>query len=627
MIFFIKNNIRILALLLKYESYIKTLKLVQRVGLIASLRILKFKFVSGNIEVSDDYNRWLKAYDNFDEHDQKLAKKQIRKFKSQPLISIVMPTYNSNIAWLKTAIESVQNQIYSNWELCIADDASTDKNLIKILNGYSKKDPRVKVIFRKKNGHISEASNSALSIAVGEWVALLDHDDILPSHALFYVAKTISEYPNVDMIYSDEDKISIQDRRFEPYFKCNWNRDLFYSQNVFSHLGVYRKKLINLAGGFRKGFEGSQDYDLALRCLELSSDDRVKHIPRVLYHWRSHPKSTASTSEAKPYAMMAGENALNSHFKRIGVKAKAELIGYGYRIRYSLPKNPPLVSIIIPTRNRFNHLSKCIKSILDKTTYPKYNIKIIDNGSDDLKTLGYLRSLKNNPLISISKDSRPFNYSQLNNAAVDSVNGDLIALLNDDIEVISPEWLSEMVSNAIRPGVGAVGAKLFYPNNTIQHAGIILGLGKNKVAGHSHHGSPKDHFGYFGRAALQQSYSAITAACLVIKKSIYMEVGGLNATHLKVAFNDVDFCLKLLKKGYKNIWTPYAELYHHESLSRGREDSKEKKDRFNREVKYFKKKWKHYIYKDNAYSPNLTLDYSDFSYAWPPRVKKFSKHN
>jgi len=532
-----------------------------------------------------------------------------------------MPTYNSNLAWLRSAIESVQNQIYQNWELCISDDASTDKNVIKILKEYSKNDSRIKVVFRKKNGHISESSNTALSIATGHWVALLDHDDLLSETALFYVAQLINHYPDVKMIYSDEDKIDANNVRFNPYFKCDWNRDLFYSHNMFSHLGVYNAELLKSIGGFRKGFEGSQDYDLALRCLEVVGDNKVKHIPRVLYHWRAHAESTALTNKAKPYAIIAGERAINDHFKRTGIKAKAELLNHGYRVHYNLPRILPLVSIIIPTRNGYKNIKKCIESIILKTTYSNFEIIIIDNGSVDSETIDYLNLIKENPKISIKYDDRPFNYSQLNNSAADVSKGELLALLNDDVEVINGNWLSEMVSNVMREGIGAVGARLFYADNTLQHAGVILGLGG--VAGHAHYSLPKGQPGYFGRAILQQNFSAVTAACLVIKKSIFNEVGGFNESKLAVAFNDVDLCLKLIEKGYKNTWTPYAELYHYESSTRGRDDTPLKIKRLHNEISFMKKTWGNSLKLDPAYSPNLALDRPAFYYAFPPRVSKF----
>lgn len=579
----------------------------------------------GNNFDRNDYTEWVRRYDTLTDELCAGMCEQIETFAHKPLISVVLPTYNTNAKWLVEAIESVRGQIYQNWQLCIADDASTDKAIAPILEGYAKEDPRIKVVFRQKNGHISAASNSAIELATGEWIALLDHDDLLTEHALFWVADTINKHPGMQLIYSDEDKIDKAGRRFAPYFKSDWNVDLFYSQNMFSHLGVYSAALIRKIGGFRIGFEGSQDYDLALRCIEQIEPEQIIHIPRVLYHWRMHAESTAQSSDAKPYAMLAGERAINEHFQRCGVSANAELIGFGYRVRYALPDPPPMVSIIIPTRNGLHLILQCIRSVLKRTAYPNYEILIIDNGSDDPETLRYLESLELEPRVRILRDDRPFNFSALNNAAVKKARGELVALLNNDIEVISPDWLSEMVSHALRPHVGTVGARLWYSDETLQHGGVVLGLGLARVGGHAHYHMPRFQHGYFGRASLTQSFSAVTAACLVVRKAIYEEVGGLDETNLQVAFNDVDFCLRVREAGYRNIWTPYAELYHHESATRGFEDKPEKQARFLNEAQYMRQRWGDLLLNDPAYSPNLTLDHDDFSLAWPPRVTPVPK--
>ena|GEM_PF-728418 len=567
----------------------------------------------------NDYTEWIRRYDTITDETRAMMRRRLDALEHKPLISIVMPTYNSDPQWLIEAIESVRKQIYPFWELCVADDASTDSRVRPILDRYVSQDPRVKVVLRPSNGHISIASNSALELATGEYVAFLDHDDLITEHALFWVAQTISQNPEAQIIYSDEDKIDITGQRSEPHFKSRWNRDLFYSQNMICHLGVYQTKLIRDLGGFREGFEGSQDYDLALRCIEKTDPSHVLHIPRVLYHWRVHQKSTASAGSAKPYALLAGEKALNEHLKRLGIDARAKLLSSGmYRIHYTIPAPAPMVSLIIPTRNGISLLRRCIESILDKTTYGNYEILVIDNASDDPETLRYIESLNANPRIRVIRDDRPFNFSALNNSAVKLARGELIGLVNNDIEVISPDWLSEMVSHALSPGVGAVGARLWYPNETLQHGGVVLGLGGG-VAGHAHKFLPRNQPGYFGRATLTQSFSAVTAACLVIRKELFEQVGGLNET-LQVAFNDVDLCLRVLEAGYRNVWTPYAELYHHESATRGYEDTPEKQARFLEEVQYMKHRWNRLLLRDPAYNPNLTLNHEDFSLAWPPRV-------
>ena len=566
----------------------------------------------------NDYLKWVREYDTLDAIKRESIINNIQAMPAKPLISIVLPVYNPPLDLLDQAIRSIRNQIYPHWELCIADDASDTDGVLAVIKQHATEDSRIKYVVRTENGHISQASNSALELATGEFVALMDHDDLLAEHALFWVADAILDHPDAGLIYSDEDKIDLNGVRQDPYFKPNWNPDLFLSQNLISHLGVYKVALLREIKGFRSGFEGAQDYDLALRCIEQLNPEQIIHIPRVLYHWRIHSASTASSLATKPYALLNGERALNEHLERMNISGKAKHVDYGYRIHYALPENPPLVSLIIPTRNGLNLLQQCIDSILTKTTYPNYEILIIDNGSDDPDILSYFKRFDNQSNIRVIRDDQPFNYSALNNAAVKLSKGTIIGLINNDIEVISADWLSEMVSLALQPGVGAVGAKLWYANDTLQHGGVVVGIGG--VAGHSHKGFSKWHRGYCLRTSLVSNYSAVTAACLVIQKAIYDTVGGLNETDLKVAFNDVDFCLKVKAAGYRNIWTPYAELYHHESATRGTEDTPEKKARFMQEVNYMQTRWGQTLQIDPAYSPNLSLYHEDFSFAWPPRV-------
>lgn len=564
------------------------------------------------------YPDWIREFDTLTDEVRAAMRAHAGQFAHQPLLSIVMPVYNPNPVWLEEAIESVRAQIYPNWKLCIADDASTAPAIRPILARYAQMDKRIKVVFREQNGPVPAASNSALALAQGEWIALLNHDDVLAEHALFWVVDAVNRQPESRLIYSDEDKIDGLGARSDHYFKCDWNPDLFYSQNMLAHLGVYHADLVRQAGGFRTGLEGAQDYDLALRCIEHIAPEQIHHIPRVLYHQRIPENSTARDSESKAEAMIAGERALNEHFERQGVKARAESVGYGYRVRYALPESLPLVSLMIPTRNGLKLLRQCVESILAKTTYSNYEILIVDNGSDDPATLRYLEELASEPRIRVMRDDRPFNYSALNNAAVKLARGEIVGLINNDIEVISPDWLSEMVSHALRPEVGAVGARLWYGDDTLQHAGVVLGV--HGIAGHVHRFLPGDDTGYRGRAALIQSFSAVTGACLVVRKSIYEALGGLNETVLQVACNDVDFCLRIREAGYRNIWTPYAELYHHESATRGFDDTTEKLARSAKEVAYMQQRWGKLLQNDPAYSPNLSLDAEDFSLAWLPRV-------
>jgi GT2 family glycosyltransferase len=563
-----------------------------------------------------NYEKWVQQFDTLDESSRKAFVAAAERIR-QPLISVVMPVYNPPLDLLREALDSVRQQLYSNWELCIADDLSDNEELRELIVAYAKEDDRIRYIFRQENGHISKATNSALELVTGEFVALMDHDDLLPEHALFWVAHAINEYPEAKMFYSDEDKIDVSGNRHDPYFKCDWNPDLFYSHNMFSHLGVYRADLLREIEGFRVGLEGSQDYDLALRCIEKIDASQIIHIPRVLYHWRVVEGSTALDASEKPYAMIAGERAINEHLERQGIKASCKLLDWGYRVKYQL-SHEPLVSIIIPTRDHVDDLRACLNSIYGKTAYNNYEVIIVDNGSVDPATLQYLEELRVQKQVTIIRDDSEFNYSYLNNLGVDAAKGEIISLMNNDIVADAPEWMTEMVSHAMRPEVGAVGCRLVYPDNTLQHAGIILGLGG--LAAYSHRCIPRSSPGYFGRAMLIQSMSAVTAACLFVRKSAYLEVGGLDEKNLAVAYNDVDFCLRLKEAGYRNIFTPYAELIHHESKSRGPEDTREKQERAQCEFDYMRARWGSVLDNDPAYNPNLTLDREDFSIAERPRV-------
>lgn len=567
----------------------------------------------------DDYHKWLRLYDPLDRKTLQQMQQRVESWQNPPLISILMPTYNTKEKWLKAAIQSVQKQVYSNWELCIADDASTDANIKRLLQQYQQQDERIKVIFREQNGHISAASNSALELVTGDYVALLDHDDELTPHALYWVVEELLAYPDAQMIYSDEDKIDEKNHRFGAYFKCDWNPDLFLSHNMVTHLAVYKTELLQQIGGFTEGLEGAQDYDLAIRAAEQLESEQIRHIPRILYHWRIHEDSTSGNPNAKPYAVIAAENAIRAFLQRQGINANvnesATMSGM-IRVQYPQPDPAPLVSIIIPTYNQVQLLRQCIQSIIRKTDYPHYEIIVVDNRSDDSATLAYFEQLEQQNIATVLKYDKEFNYAAINNFAVDNANGDLIALLNNDIEVINREWLSEMVSHAVRTDIGAVGARLWYPHQALQHAGVLLGVAG--LAEHAHKNITRGQSGYFGRAQIIQNFCAVTAACLVVSKQKFLTVGGLDAEHLAVAFNDIDLCLKLTTQGWRSLWTPYADLYHHESASRGYEDTPEKVARLQREDAYMREKWGAWIDNDPAYSPNLNHQTGDFSLAFPP---------
>ncbi len=566
------------------------------------------------------YTTWIDLYDQIDDKDLKSIQKRIDELSQKPVISIITPVYNPAPELLRAAIESVLSQYYSHWELCLANDCSTDPEIARIIDEYAEQDSRIKRVHRTQNGHISAASNSALELASGEFIAFLDHDDELSATALYHVAEAINKNPSCRLFYSDEDKIDLDGKRHDPYFKSDWNHDLLLSHNLFTHLSVYDKALIEEVGGLRSKYDGAQDYDLALRCSARLRADEICHIPFILYHWRVMPGSTALSSDEKPYAMLAGERALNDHLIALNIKAKAELIGIGFKVSYEIPTPAPQVSIIIPTRNSQKLVKQCVDSIYNKTSYPDFEIILVDNGSDDPEAIKYFQDLEAKNQIKLISDPRPFNYSALNNLAVAQSNAPVLCLLNNDIEVISDNWLEEMVSLVLQPNVGAVGAMLYYPDDTIQHAGVVMGLGG--LAAHIHGGLERGTPGYVGRAALRQSLSAVTGACMVVSRDNYEKVSGLDEENLAVAYNDIDFCLKLQAIGKRNIWTPHAELYHHESASRGYENTPEKLMRFQKEADFMKKKWPDQIKADPAYSPNLTLNDCNFSLAFPPRISK-----
>jgi glycosyltransferase involved in cell wall biosynthesis len=561
-----------------------------------------------------DYQDWIRFVE---EPSIPTAKElqNIHKMTIRPLFSVILPVYNTDEHYLRECIDSILSQSYSKLELCIADDNSSRQHIAEVLYEYEQKDKRVKVVKRKENGHISAASNSAIGVATGDFIVLVDHDDTIPEYTLSLFAEAINCNPDAKILYSDEDKIDANGNRSNPHFKSDWNPDLFYSQNYVSHLGVYKADIIKKIGGFRIGVEGSQDQDLLLRCLQYAKHNEVIHIPKVLYHWRMIEGSTALDSSQKSYTTEAGIKALTDYFVEhgpSGITVEKGLLDNTYKINWPIPKQEPLVSLLIPTRDKVEVTKLAVDSILDKTTYQNYEIIIIDNGSTEEKTLSWFKSIQeDDERIRVIPYDHPFNYSAINNYGVRFANGSVIGLINNDIEVINQEWLTEMVRHALRPSIGCVGAKLYYGNDTVQHGGVILSLGG--VAGHSHKHFNKNSTGYFYRLALTQNLSAVTAAALLVKKEIYEEVNGLNEQDLQVAFNDVDFCLKVREAGYLNIWTPYAELYHHESLSRGHDDTPEKKERFAKELNYMKQRWGRALAQDPYYNPNLTKLREDFS--------------
>jgi GT2 family glycosyltransferase len=568
-----------------------------------------------------DYATWIKRYETLSSAERRAIEEQIGSFGRKPLISIVMPVYNPSAAHLRAAIESVRAQLYPDWELCIVDDSSSAKHVRPLLTRYIRKDSRIKVHVREKNGGIAAASNDALGLTTGEFVALLDDDDVLAPTALYFVALEINRYPEAQLFYSDEDKLDIMGRRGNAHFKPDWNPTLFLAQNFFSHLGVFESELIK-ATGFRAGFEGSQDYDLVLRCVERVAGEQVRHIPRILYHWRMSEKSAALNFNAKPHARAAAIKAVEQHLARRRIAAEVTSSGDEdfRRIRYALPNDKPRVSIIIATRDLVERLRPCVESILERTTYPNFELLLVDNGSEDAAALSFLETIQRDARVRVLRRKEDFNFGRLNNFAVGEVDSEFVALLNNDLTLLNPDWLEEMVSQGLQSGVGAVGARLLYPDDHIQHAGVILGGGG--IAAHAHKGLPRLNHGYFSRAILAQDLSAVTAACMLVHREAYLAVGGFDEEHLRVAFNDVDFCLRLRERGYRIIYTPYAEFYHHESASRGLEDTVRKHVRFEAEIEYMRQRWGEALQRDPAYNPNLSLATADFTLAFPPRLTK-----
>ena len=554
------------------------------------------------------YKDWVRKHDYISKKSLSIFQRENKSLLKTPLISVVMPVFNTPENFLTEAIDSVINQVYKHWELCIINDASTEDHVSRTLNLYAQKDTRVKIIENSENMHISVSSNRGVEIAEGEFIALLDHDDLLRPHSLLRMAQAINENPSALLIYSDEDKIDFDGNRTQPYFKPDWNLDLLYSQNYLCHFLVLNKDLILKIGGFRKGYEGSQDWDLVLRATSKLKSNNIIHIPEILYHWRIHESSVSMSLDAKNYAVKAAESALLDLARELKFDATVNVVQEQYlrlKRRVNIRSNSPFVSIIIPTRDNCDVLQRCLETIRDKTNFKNFEIIIIDNDSKDPATIELLRNEQDYSNQKVLKYKGAFNYSAINNFAVQKSEAECILLLNDDIEVIEGNWLEELISHATRKEIGAVGGKLFYPDGAIQHAGILIGY--CGVAGEFYKGMPGNFPGQMQRANIVQNVSAVTGACLAIQRSKYNEIGGLDQKNLKVAFNDVDFCLRLIEAGYRNLYTPYAKLVHHESISRGRDDTPSKKSRFVSEANYMKDRWKEIISNDPAYNKNLSL--------------------
>lgn len=555
----------------------------------------------------EQYKIWIS---NNEPSNELLEKQKNYKFEKKPKISIVVPMYNTNETFFKELIDCLKEQTYNNFEICLADGSEEENsNLKQYIN-----DDRVKYKFLNSNKGISENTNEAINMATGDYIGFLDHDDLLSKDALFEVVKTINDKNEPDFIYSDEDKIDEKYERFEPYFKPDFSPETLECNNYITHFVVVKKSLLNEVGLLNSKFNGAQDFDFVLRATEKAN--QIVHISKILYHWRVHKSSTANVADSKPYAYEAGVEVIKSHLKRTNKKGKVEFgqeVPGIYKIEYEVKGNPK-VSILIPNKDHIELLKQCINSILKLTTYDNYEIVIIENNSEKEETFKYYTEISKNDKVRVidytktlkKNEPREFNYSKIINFGVKKVNGDFILQLNNDTKLLTPNWLELFIGYAQEKEIGAVGAKLYYEDKTLQHAGIIIGL--SGIAGNALVNLPFGKHAYFGREAATRNVSAVTGACLFARRELYNEVGYMEEEKFKVAFNDVDFCLKLLQKGYRIVYNPYIELIHYESKTRGYEYSKKQEERFEKEANNFKEKWKEVLEKgDPYYNKNFTL--------------------
>jgi len=570
-----------------------------------------------------EYSQWIQSFDTLAEGDRVLIRRHVDALEYKPLLSLLVSLHDCHELLLRHCLDSVVEQLYPYWELCIAYDDSLKESCRSILNEYAQGDRRIKPSCRQNKGAIADAMNVLLEKSDGEYFALLGQHDTLSQHSLYMVAVELNKNRPADLIYTDEDNIDGNERRYHPHFKPDWNPDLFYSHNVIGSLAVCRTSLVRDLGGFRPAFDSCAAYDLTLRVTAGSASQRIRHIPFILYHHRIGPGSAIGREvpgkhDGPPVSCLALQNVLESS----GVRARVEAAegGRHHRVVYPLPQQMPPVSIIVPTAGRnVDVLAKFVEAILRRTDYPNLELILIPNNIECKKSIHYLQSISIDPRVRLIPYDGAFNFSTIYNDAVPKSTGELICILNDDIDLIFPGWLKEMVSHALRKEIGAVGAMLYYKDDTIQHAGLILGLGG--IAAHVYKRYYRGSFGYFDRARLIQNCSAVTAACMVMRREVFTEVGGFDP-NLGVAYNDVDLCLRIWDKGYRILWTPYAELYHLESASRGPDDVPHTLPRFLREVEYMRIKWGSTLCNDVFYSPNLTQTGRPFDLSFPPRVSK-----
>lgn len=587
----------------------KTIASLRRYGIQTTMQKIKKRLFKNR---TLGYDTWVKKHHL---SEKELNDQRQKSLSFSPRFSIVVPLYKTPKQFLEAMVQSVMDQTYGNWELCLADGSAEDGEdspIEKMLSAYQNKDSRIQIKVLDRNLGIAENTNAAIAMASGEFIVFADHDDLIAPNALYECVKQLNQDETVEILYSDEDKISIEGkRRFEPNFKPDFDIDLLCSMNYICHLFVVKKTLLDQVGGLQSEYNGAQDYDLIFRCCEQA--EKIVHIPKILYHWRCHSDSTASNPESKRYAFEAGKNAIEAHYKRMEVPATVEHSAfYGmYRTHYHWEEKP-LISIIIPNKDHTGDLDKCISSIEERSTYRNYEFIIVENNSTQPETFKYYEELQNRlENVHVVSYNGDFNFSKINNFGVESAKGEYLLLLNNDTEIINNDCIEELLDYCMRDDVGIVGARLYYEDDTIQHAGVVIGFGG--IAGHTFIGMSRYDIGYQGRIICAQDYSAVTAACMMTKRSVFQQVGGLTET-LEVAFNDIDYCMKVRKLGKLVVYNPYAELYHYESKSRGLEDTPEKVERFNKEVKLFQEQWPELLEKgDPYYNPNLTLDKADFS--------------
>ncbi|MGR8933310.1 MAG: glycosyltransferase family 2 protein [Gammaproteobacteria bacterium] len=567
-------------------------------------------------EVPRTYKHWIQYYETLEFGNVQKIYQTITEFEYQPLMTLVLSVGIADEALSASVIDSVMRQSYQSWELYVAPNGGASDGIIELLQDYVVQDSRIRLVMQHSQANISEVFNDVLAYVNGDYIVFLDCSGVMSEHALYFVVRELNDHAGFLFIYSDADKIDAEGNRMEPYFKPDWNPDLLFSHNYIGNLTVYSIPLVRMVGGFRPAMDACRDYDLLLRCAAKIESEQILHVAKVLYHERLMTCAADTNAAETSASNRSAIRALTDYFASRGLnlpvtQGKAPNT---YKVSWPIPQPEPLVSLLIPTRDSVDILSLCVGSILEKTRYQNFEVIILDNQSSDPETLAYFETFKNHPRVRVVACDFPFNFSVLNNYGVKFARGEIIGLINNDVEVIAPDWLTEMVAHALRPDIGCVGAKLLYGNDTVQHGGVICGLGG--IAGHAHRGFAKDASGYFSRLQVVQNLSAVTAAVLLVRRAVYESVGGLNETELTVALNDVDFCLRVREAGYRNLWTPFAELYHHESISRGADDSPEKLMRLNRERKYMHLHWGTQLASDPYYNPHLTLLREDFSLRW-----------